>query len=118
LVPALTEPRLASSVQVSAFIRLASVGGDFATVLRKGDAVAGAILLIGLVRGKNPVLFERFPSLDGSTPWQQLGAQDSENETEITERWQKRAARDPDLWVIELDVASPERLDGLLTAAT
>jgi len=23
--------------------------------------------------------------------------------------WQRRRARDPDLWVIELDIASPER---------
>lgn len=114
----MTEPRLASSVQVSAFIRLAGIGGDFATVLRKGDSVAGAILLIGLVRGRNPVLFERFPSLDGGSPWQQLGSDEPENETEITERWQKRAERDPDLWVIELDVASLERLAGLLAAAS
>ena len=87
-------------------------------MLRKGDAVAGSIMLIGLVRGANPSIFERFPSLDGGSPWQQLGSQDSENETEITERWQKRAQRDPDLWVIELDVASPERLALLLSSGT
>ena len=110
----MTEPRLASSVQVSAFIRLAGIGGDFATVLRKGDAVAGAILLIGLVRGRNPLIFERFPSLDGGSPWSQIDSRDSDDEIEITERWQKRAARDPDLWVIELDVASTERLNELL----
>ncbi|MEP7348452.1 MAG: DUF1491 family protein [Sphingorhabdus sp.] len=113
----MTEPRLASSVQVSAFIRLAELGGDFATVLRKGDPVAGAILLIGLVRGENPRLFERFPLIAGGSPWQQMAKQPTENETEITERWKKRAASDPDLWVIELDVAMPERLDLLLASA-
>ena len=30
--------------------------------------------------------------------------------------WKKRAIRDPDLWVLELDVASGARLDGLMTA--
>ena len=114
----MTEPRLASSIQVSAFIRLAEIGGDFATILRKGDPIAGAILLIGLIRGKNPSFFERFPSLDGGSPWQQLPKQNSEDETEITERWKKRTRSDPDLWVIELDVASAERLAGLLTAAS
>lgn len=112
------EPRLASSIQVSAFIRLAQAEGDFAAVLRKGDPVAGAIMLIGLVRGKDPVLYERFPSLDGGSPWQKSGKNVPDDEQDIAALWQKRAERDPDLWVIELDVASPERLDGLLAAAT
>ena len=114
----MTEARLASSVQVSAFIRLAEIGGDFATVLRKGDSVAGAILLIGLVRGRNPVFYERFPSLDGNAQWQMLTQHENENEAEATERWKKRTASDPDLWVVELDVASPERLTRLLAAAS
>ena len=112
------EPRLASSIQVSAFIRLAQVEGDFATVLRRGDPVAGAIMLIGLIKGRNPALFERFPSLDGGSTWQHIPLQVSDNETEITTFWRKRAERDPDLWVIELDVVSPERLSRLLDAAT
>ena len=112
------EPRLASAVQVSAFIRLAQAEGDFAAILRKGDPVAGAIMLIGLVRGQNPVLYERFPSLHGGSPWQRANPKSSENEQDIAATWQKRAERDPDLWVIELDVASLERLNGLLAAAT
>ena len=108
------EPRLASGVQVSAFIRLAQAEGDFAMVLRKGDPVAGAIILIGLVRGQNPVIYERFPSTDGGSPWQRADSKTSENEDDIAALWKKRAERDPDLWVIELDVASPERLSRLL----
>jgi hypothetical protein len=107
------EPRLATHVQVSAFVRLAQAGGDFAAVLRKGDSVAGAILLIGLIRGAQPVLFERFASSTGGPGWQAVSDM-VENEAEITARWQKRAERDPDLWVIELNVASAERLNGLL----
>ncbi len=113
----MTEPRLASSVQVSAFIRLAQAEGDFAAVLRKGDPVAGAIMLIGLIRGQNPVVFERFPSIDGGSPWQQVGTQTAENDANITANWKKRAERDPDLWVIELDVASTERLARILAAS-
>lgn len=113
----MTEPRLASSIQVSAFIRLAQIEGDFAAVLHKGDPVAGAIMLIGLIRSRNPVLFERFPSLNGGSPWQQVGVQAAEKEADIAAYWKKRAAGDPDLWVIELDVASTERLAGLLAAS-
>ena len=103
------EPRLTSDIQVSALKRLAEVGGGFATVLRKGDPTSGAILIIGLVRGANPLLFDRFRSFDGDLVWQKI----ADNEADVFAKWQKRAARDPDLWVIELDVASIERLNDL-----
>jgi hypothetical protein len=95
---------------------LAEAGGGFATILRKGDGTSGSILLIGQVRGRNPVLFERFRTLEGDQVWQPASPQIDDNEVELTAYWQKRVSRDPDLWVIELDVASPERLAGLLTA--
>jgi len=110
----LIEPRLASGIQISAIKRLAEAQGDIATVLKKGEATSGAILLIGLVRGADAVIFERYPSLDGSTAWQEVKF----NETDAIPDfyWKKRCARDPDLWVLELDVVSKARLDGLLTA--
>lgn len=108
------EPRLASGVLISAIKRIVEVEGDFATVLKKGDAVSGALLLIGQVRGANPKLYERYASLDGQTAWQMIDLKESSVDA-VQEYWQKRCARDPDLWVFELDVASGARLDGLLT---
>lgn len=87
-------------------------------MLRKGDPTSGAILLIGQIRGKNPVLFDRYPSMDGVSTWQPITLQIAENEAEVFGYWQKRVTRDPDLWVLELDVASPERLAGLLASST
>ncbi len=101
-------------MQASAFIRQAEAGGDQAMILRKGDATSGAILLVTLIRGQEAALYERLPSLEGGSSWQELGSQITENEQKITESWQKRASRDPDLWVIELNVASQERLTLLL----
>ena len=112
------EPRLASSIQVSAFIRLAEAGGDQAMILRKGDPLSGAILLVALIKGQTACLFERFPSLEDGSIWQPLGDQAAENEQKITENWQKRVARDPDLWVVELNVASEQRLTLLLTSTS
>lgn len=109
------EPRLASSVQVAAFIRRANMFGDFATVLRKGDPVSGAILLICLIRGQEPQIYERFPSIEGNSSWEMLPGQALDSDQDVREAWQKRAQRDPDLWVVELDVASTERLIGLLS---
>jgi hypothetical protein len=90
------------------------VDGGFLTVIRKGDLTSGAILLIGQARGENPVLFERLPSLDDIGSWQAATAQMAQNDTEVSVYWKKRSSRDPDLWVVELDVASPERLSRLL----
>ena len=109
------EPRLASGVQISAMKRLAESDGGFATVLKKGDATSGAILLIGQVRGVEPRLYDRYPSLDGKTTWQSVDLAET-GDAAIQNYWQKRCARDPDLWVFELDVASVARLDGLLSA--
>lgn len=100
---------------ISAIKRMAEAQGDFATVLKKGDSVSGAILLIGQIRGANPTLFERYPSFEGQTNWQVLDFT-GQNGSSVTHYWQKRCSNDPDLWVLELDVVSAARLDGLLTA--
>lgn len=110
------EPRLATHMLVSAFIRRASADGDFAAILRKGDPTAGALLLATRVRGQNLALYERFPSLDGSLDWQPIQLQTTDKEQETSQYLDRRAERDPDLWILELDVAFPERLTGLLAS--
>ena len=107
------EPRLASGVMISAIKRLAEAQGDFATVLNKGDATSGAILLIGQIRGENPRLYERYPAPEGEMRWQGIDFT-TPSDASVHEYWKKRCARDPDLWVLELDVVSAARLDGLL----
>lgn len=109
------EPRLATDVQISAMKRLAEADGGFVTVLKKGDAISGAILLIGQIRGAEARLYDRYPSLDGKTAWHIVDLAET-GDAAIQNYWQKRCARDPDLWVFELDVASAARLDGLLSA--
>lgn len=109
------EPRLASGVLISAIKRLTEAQGDFATVLKKGDPVSGAILLIGQVRGVDPIIYERYPSLDGQAIWQAINLSDK-NDVNVKNYWTKRCTGDPDLWVLELDVASGARLNGLLAA--
>ncbi|MEQ1537851.1 MAG: DUF1491 family protein [Sphingorhabdus sp.] len=108
------EPRLATHMRVSAMIRQVSALGDFAAVLHKGDPIAGVLLLVTRVKGRNPALFEQFPSPNGSQNWQRVFDQDVDNEQKISEYLDRRIAQDSDLWVLELDVAFDERLDGLL----
>lgn len=109
------EPRLATHMVVSAMVRRLSAQGDFATVLHKGDPVAGSLLLLVRCKGQNPVLLEQFPVLGGAPEWAPIASQNIDNEQQITEYLDRRLTRDPDLWILELDVAFAERLDGLLT---
>jgi hypothetical protein len=101
-------------MQVSAFIRRAAADGGFATVLHKGDAISGSIMVVGLVRGANPRIYEKFPSLTGKSVWQTLRSDASLDTDSVQEIVTKRIQRDRDLWVIELDAADDERLNGLL----
>jgi hypothetical protein len=52
---------------------------------------------------------ERVLSLDGSYGWRVAGPKESASSTELAEFIGTRARFDEDLWVIELDIAEPER---------
>jgi hypothetical protein len=101
--------RLPSGLLVSAMLRRVNDAGGIGTVLAKGDAQAGAILVITLEKGVNSGAFERGIGPDGSVQLVGVGPEGIEFNTEITDYWRRRRSRDPDLWVIELDIASAER---------
>lgn len=101
--------RLASGVMVSALIRAAEQAGGSAMVLAKGDATAGGILLLTIERGANPRFFERGLGPDGEPALIRAGPTQLADDSDTNDYWQRRRARDSDLWVIELDIASAER---------
>jgi len=101
--------RLPSGLLVSALLRRVNDAGGLATLLARGDAQAGAILVIAREKGVNPRAWERGIGSAGSAELLPVGPQIFDNEEEITGYWQRRRARDPDLWVIELDIAQAER---------
>lgn len=100
--------RLASSVLVAALLRQAEVEGGFGAVLARGDATAGAVAVILAERGKRKCLLERLLQSDGSYAWQDATPA-GEDEADFRRRLERRREFDPDLWIIELDVASAER---------
>ncbi len=108
------EPRLATHMRVTALVRQMAEQGDFATVLHKGDPVAGALLLLTRKKGANPRVFEQFPAAEGTRKWEAVASQPFDNEQKLSEYLDRRLSRDPDLWILELDVATDERLTGLL----
>jgi hypothetical protein len=104
------DERLPAHVEVSAILRRAATGGDFATVLRKGDAERGSILLFVASRGAHVRCLERVLSLsDGAYRWESVGPGESASSADVSDFLARRARFDADLWAIELDIADAER---------
>lgn len=101
--------RLTSGLVVNALVRRVNAAGGSAMVLAKGHAEAGAILILALERGANPRFFERGIGPDGLSALVPSGPSMFEDPGAVTDYWQRRRSRDPDLWVVELDIASAER---------
>lgn len=79
-------------------------------MIAKGDPQAGQLLLIILEKGLFSGLFERQLAKDFCYVWRKCGPQTVENTLEIAEYQQRRRSRDPDLWIIELDVPDATQL--------
>jgi hypothetical protein len=105
--------RLPAHLEVSGLLRRVQGEGGFAMVLHKGEREAGTILVVCAEKGGNRRLFERMPSAAGHREWTISRAEDAENKFEFDEYLDRRMAQDPDLWMIELDIANGERFIGL-----
>lgn len=99
--------RLNASVEVAALIRRAQSAGDFATVLHKGDAERGAILIVVWSRGAYFGCLERTLGTGGYN-WGNVGPA-AGDDAKVARFLAQRVEFDPDLWAIELDIAQPER---------
>lgn len=82
-------------------------------VVAKGERDAGTILVLTIERGENPRVFERLPHADGTRKWRVAMAETAENRHKVNDYLNRRRTQDPDLWVIELDIADGERFIGL-----
>jgi hypothetical protein len=101
--------RLPTHVEVAGLLRQVQAVGDFATVLRKGDKERGTVLLLVGSRGRHIACLERLLDLDGRYQWRTTGPDESADSAKVADFLGKRARFDEDLWVIDLDVAQPER---------
>lgn len=108
--------RLPTHLEAAGLIRNAEQAGGFGTVLRKGDADRGTLVLMVGHRGVHYACLERTLAADGSYKWQQLGpTADAAPET-IADWSRKRVSFDSDLWLIELDIPHVERFIAETTA--
>lgn len=106
----MTEARPATGLSVSALIRRTEAEGGSAMVLAKGDATAGAILLLLADRGHPIGLCERVWRFEGGFGLEPVGPADLEQPGAASDYIARRRRSDPDLWAVEIDHREALRL--------
>ncbi len=94
---------------VSALVRRVADEGGNAMVLAKGDPQAGSVLLVCAERGVVQSVRERLLDAQGRYRWQAVGPDAHGDPAPLSDYLDRRRARDPDLWLVELDIANAER---------
>ena len=96
--------RLPTHLVVGALLRRVNDVGGTAMVRAKGDAQSGGILILADDRSSPVRVLERNFDFDG-----QANLTESVPSDGAETYWRRRRERDPDLWVIELDIPEAER---------
>ncbi len=78
-------------------------------VLAKGDASAGSILVIAMEKGRITGVFERILGPSDSYVWTATAIQLIEDKEKFENFLFRKRQRDPDLWIIELDIPDAAR---------
>jgi hypothetical protein len=102
--------RLKSRFLIDLLLRRTESAGGFATILAKGDDTSGVILVQCAERGQPGPLLERRFSVGGDYIWEDVGPADPKDGESRASYQERRRRADPDLWIIELDIADAPRL--------
>ncbi|NUT01464.1 MAG: DUF1491 family protein [Sphingomonas sp.] len=109
--------RIPAHVEATAIMRRIEAEGGFATVLRKGDPDRGTLLLYLTERGEFRGILEREMGPDFTYRWMFKPAAEGQGSDSLRDLTARRERFDPDLWLIELDIADPERFIAETTAS-
>ena len=101
--------RLPAHLEAAALIRQAEAKGGFGTIIKRGDADRGALILLIASRGQHQACLERTLGADGNYGWRRSGPATGADSQTLADWSQKRLRFDEDSWLIELDIADPER---------
>jgi hypothetical protein len=99
----MSEGRIATELWVMAHIRQCSAQGIAATVLKRGDDWGGAVVIKLNLLGPGFRVLTQSRDADGNMAWMQAKAGAVISEDEADEYIARQMARDPDLWVIEIE---------------
>ncbi|HXV00132.1 MAG TPA: DUF1491 family protein [Caulobacteraceae bacterium] len=99
---------IASDVWAFALIRRVELAGAFATVARRGDAAAGAVLVKTLDgRAGEARLYARATRGEGEQVW--MRPVESAAEADIDAYIDRAVRIDPDIWVVEIQAPDGAR---------
>lgn len=97
------EPRLATRVWVQAQVKLCDLNFIPMVVAQRGDPDAGSVI-VRLTRTMGRcLLLRRHTGLDGESVWGVVGGEDIIDDQEANAHIERERARDPDVWVLEVD---------------
>ena len=109
--------RLPAHVEATGLLRHAEADGGFGTILKRGDADRGSLVILVSRRGEHAACLERMLGPDGVYHWQQVGPPAGAEPAALADWSQKRVRFDEDIWLIELDIPDPERFIAETTAS-
>jgi len=98
----MSEPRIKAGLWVKMALRLGQQDGNFAAVLKRGDADAGGVLVVLRAPAGLCVLSQTRDG-DGQAAWLRATGPDAVGQ-EVADAYVARQVKnDPDLWVLEFE---------------
>ena len=99
----MSEGRIATELWVMAHIRQCSAQGIMATVVKRGDDWGGAVVIKLNLIGPGFRVLTQSRDIDGNIAWLQAKEGAALTEHDADDYIARQMARDPDLWVIEIE---------------
>lgn len=98
----MSEPRIKAGIWISMALRMGNADGRFGTVLRKGDADAGGVLVV--LRGREGLsVLSQLRSGAGELAWMRATGPDPVDDATADAYVARQVKFDPDLWVLEFE---------------